>query len=75
MRGAPPIRAKHETLNDMLAAAMARLLLWTDPAPLPQVGDIEGSWNYYARLWKPGLPHPDKWPALYGTAVGLVKSA
>lgn len=61
--------------RDVLAAAMARLLLWTDPAPLPDIGDVQGSWNYYERNWRPGMPHPDYWPGVYGTSVGLVKSA
>ncbi|XFB08402.1 hypothetical protein AAGT13_00040, partial [Azotobacter salinestris] len=26
--------------DDTLAAAFARLLLWTDPAPLPEVGEV-----------------------------------
>jgi hypothetical protein len=59
--------------HDVLAAAMARLLLWTDPAPLPDVGQVNQSWEYYLRQWRPGLPHPDLWPARYGTAMGLVK--
>ncbi len=59
--------------NDVLAAAMARLLLWTDAAPLPNYGDVEGSWAYYQRNWRPGAPHPDVWPGRYGTAMGLVK--
>jgi hypothetical protein len=58
--------------NDVLAASMARLLLWTDPAPMPEVGDIQGSWNYYERNWRPGAPRPNDWPALYGTAMGVL---
>lgn len=61
-------------VNDVLAAVMARLLLWTDPAPLPAVGDVQGSWEYYRRNWRPGAPHPDMWPARYGTAMGLVNN-
>lgn len=40
--------------NDVLAAALARLLLYTDPARLPVLGDEEGAWQYYLRLWRPG---------------------
>lgn len=40
--------------DDVLAGAFARLLLWTDPAALPQVGDIEGAWSLYLRCWRPG---------------------
>jgi hypothetical protein len=58
--------------NDTLAACMARLLLWTDPARLPEVGNVDAAWAYYQRNWRPGAPHPEIWPARYGTAMGLV---
>lgn len=60
--------------HDVLAACMARLLLYTDPAPLPDVGAVQAGWGYYQRTWRPGAPHPDVWPARYGTAMGLVRS-
>lgn len=60
--------------HDVLAACMARLLLWTDPAALPAVGEVEAGWDYYRRNWRPGAPHPEMWPARYGTAMGLVNS-
>ncbi|WP_442951954.1 hypothetical protein [Orrella sp. JC864] len=41
-------------LDDVLAAAFARLLLWTDPRALPDVGDVEGAWQLYLRTWRPG---------------------
>ena len=40
--------------NDALAACLARLLAFTDPRPLPAVGDVEGAWAYYLRNWRPG---------------------
>ena len=43
--------------NDVLAAACARLLLWTDAAPLPKIADPdaeERAWQYYLRNWRPG---------------------
>lgn len=58
---------------DMLACSMARLLLWTDPAPLPEVGHVQAAWDYYLRNWRPGMPHPEFWPVRYGTALGLVR--
>lgn len=61
--------------HDVLAASIARLLLWPDPAPLPEVGDVQGAWAYYQRRWRPGAPHPDIWAARYGTAMGLVAQA
>ncbi len=60
--------------NDVLAAAMARLLLWTDPTPLPAVGAVQAAWEYYARNWRPGAPHPEAWAARYKTAIDVVDS-
>lgn len=40
--------------NDVLAACFARLLLWTDPKPIPAVGDAEGAFDLYLRTWRPG---------------------
>lgn len=40
--------------DDQLACAFARLLLWTDPEPLPQVGDEQAAWALYHRAWRPG---------------------
>lgn len=61
--------------HDVLAASMARLLLFTDPHPLPDVGDVQAGWAYYQRNWRPGAPHPEIWPARYGTAMGQVRGA
>lgn len=55
--------------DDVLAAAAARLLLFTDPKRLPAVGEEKAAWNLYARTWRPGKPHPETWPALYAEAV------
>jgi hypothetical protein len=55
--------------NDQLACCMARLLLWQDPAALPEVGDIWAGWDYYKRNWEPGAPHPDQWPIRYDQAM------
>jgi hypothetical protein len=59
--------------NDTLACCFARLLLYTDPAPLPAVGDVDGGWSYYQRVWRPGAPRPGSWPERYDTALKLVK--
>jgi hypothetical protein len=40
--------------DDVLAAGLARLLLWSDPLPLPEVGAEESSWALYLRTWRPG---------------------
>tara|TARA_R110000764_G_scaffold2641_5_gene11485 strand:+ start:18526 stop:19071 length:546 start_codon:yes stop_codon:yes gene_type:complete len=39
---------------DVLDAALARLLYWTDPRALPDLGDVEGAFQYYLRNWRPG---------------------
>ena len=60
--------------NDPLAAAFARLLLWTDPKPLPELGDVNGAWDYYIRNWRPGKPHRRTWSALYAQALDYIDS-
>lgn len=40
--------------DDILAAGQSRLLYWTDPKPMPQIGDVEGAWQLYLRTWRPG---------------------
>lgn len=40
--------------DDVLAAGVARLLLWTDALPLPELGDVEAAWQCYLRTWRPG---------------------
>lgn len=58
--------------DDVLAAGLARLLLWSDPGRLPAVGDAEAAWSLYLRTWRPGKPHPQTWPDLYRQAVAEV---
>jgi hypothetical protein len=58
--------------NDILACAFARLLLWTDPRPLPQLRQIDEAWAFYLRNWRPGKPHPDAWAANWQEAVATV---
>ena len=62
-------------IDDVLAAGIARLLLWTDPAPLPELGDVDAGWNYYDRNWRPGAPRPEAWPYNYSIARNAVTSA
>lgn len=65
--------------DDVLAAAFARLLLFTDSRPLPSLPDainphnpqLSDSWKYYERNWRPGKPHPLKWPANYAKALDV----
>lgn len=59
--------------DDVLAMALARLLLLTDPRPLPPEGDEEGAWAYYLRNWRPGKPHRDRWGPNYQAALAFVR--
>jgi hypothetical protein len=67
------IHAALET-DDILAAAFARLLLWTDPLRLPAAGDADGAWALYLRTWRPGKPHPHTWPVLYAQALSAMEA-
>lgn len=58
--------------DDILAAAFARLLLWTDPSPLPALGDAQAAWDLYARTWRPGKPRRESWDAFYDQALNAV---
>ncbi|HDR9585231.1 TPA: hypothetical protein QDC22_007535 [Burkholderia stabilis] len=61
-------------IDDVLAAGLARLLIFTDRAPLPAVGDVANSWTLYAkRTWVPGKPRPGDWPENYFSAVRFVQ--
>ena len=55
--------------DPVLACAFARLLLWSDPEPLPAVGDEQAAWALYLRTWRPGRPHPDRWSDNYSAAL------
>ncbi|WP_314408945.1 hypothetical protein [Pseudomonas kuykendallii] len=58
--------------DDVLAAGFARLLLWSDAAPLPALGDFDAAWALYVRTWRPGKPHPETWEGLYSLALAEV---
>ena len=53
--------------NDVLACVFARLLLWTDPHPLP--ADPDSGWDLYLRAWRPGKPRIEHWPASWQNAA------
>lgn len=55
--------------DDVLAAAAARLLLFTDPQRLPRLGDEAGAWALYIRVWRPGKPHLRTWSQCYSAAL------
>ena len=86
VRGVDPSpRAVWEAIehDDVLAAGLARLLLYTDPARLPGLGDEEGAWQLYLRTWRPGAftrgtakkraELRQKWTRNYAQALEVVR--
>ncbi len=61
--------------NDTLACAMGRLLLYSDPNPLPAIGEKDAAWRYYLANWRPGAPHPDSWSGLYDQSLAAMGKA
>lgn len=51
--------------HDMLAACLARCLLWTDRRRLPEPTERLAGWQIYLTVWKPGRPHHEYWDANY----------
>lgn len=77
----PAVSALHEAIehHDILAAVCARLLLWTDPRPIPALGEVEASFQMYLRTWRPrdwltGGSHPADWTANYASGLALVEA-
>lgn len=60
--------------NDVLAFGLGRLLLYTDPRALPEIGDAQAAWDLYQRVWRPGKPHRQTWDELYAVACKVVAS-
>jgi hypothetical protein len=65
------VRLEHD---DTLAAGFARLLLLTDPRPLPSIDEPnhDEAWDYYVRNWRPGKPHRSTWDAFHDEALAQV---
>lgn len=47
--------------DDVLAAGIARLLLWADPKRLPDRHQQDQGWALYLSAWRPGKPRPAEW--------------
>lgn len=56
--------------NDIVAAAAARLLVYTLPGSLPAA--TGSSWNQYVSAWRPGKPRPGEWADNWSAAVDAV---
>lgn len=77
LAGIPPVaRVVWSALavNDRLACQFARLLLYTDPRPLPALGHGGEAWDYYLRNWRPGKPHRKTWNGFYAQAMEAVQA-
>lgn len=72
---APSPQAVYQKLehDDVLACGFARLLLFTDPKPLPKPAPAneQQAWKYYLRCWRPGRPHPESWPDFWAEAMEI----
>lgn len=51
--------------DDVLAAGFARLLIWSDAAPLSTIKTPQDAWNLYLRTWRPGKPHRATWDQFF----------
>jgi hypothetical protein len=51
--------------HNALSAAVARLILLPDRAPLPRLDQAAEAWAYYLRCWKPGKPDESRWPPVW----------
>jgi len=69
----PTIYAALE-FDDVLAAGMARLLLFADSRPLPPIDDAAACWDCYVRNWRPGKPHRETWDAFHARALEQVRT-
>lgn len=65
----------HEAIehNDTLATVLARLNLYTYPAPLHDKTDPAGAWQQYLHVWRPGKPHEETWADNYAQAWAAVE--
>lgn len=57
--------------QDVVAAAAARLLVFTLPWALPSTA--EDGWKQYLEAWRPGKPHPATWAGHWVTADKAAK--
>ena len=55
-----------------LATAFARLDLYADPSPVPDAAAVQGGWETYLRVWRPGDPRPADWITNHAAALAAV---
>lgn len=61
--------------DDVLAATLARLLLWSDYRTIPAIGNADMAWECYLRNWRPGRPHRHTWNRFYEQAVNQLQNS
>lgn len=59
--------------HDILAACMARLLIYTLPDSLPVTA--QQGWDQYISAWRPGHPHRQTWDAFWQQADEATKGS
>lgn len=59
--------------HDPLAYAVGRIGLFMDPSSLPAIGDEDGSWDVYLRVWRPGKPSRARWMSVYPQSVKVMQ--
>jgi hypothetical protein len=64
-----------DPVTDRLACQLARLLLWLDHQPLPQVADERESWLTYLRVWRPGVQRRSDWATNYSAVLSNIRLA
>lgn len=55
--------------NDVVAASLARLLVYTLPSKLPE--NAAQGWQQYLDAWRPGQPHAARWPRNWAIATDV----
>lgn len=61
--------------DDVLAAGVARLILFADPRQLPPMDDPALTWACYERNWRPGKPRPQDWPKNHAAALAFIHAS
>lgn len=59
--------------HDVLAAVLARLILWADPKPLPPIGDAYAAAECHQRCYRPGAWDEGRYLRLYPQAVAALQ--
>lgn len=58
--------------HDIIAAAAARLLLYTLPSSIAST--VDAGWAQYVSAWRPGKPRPETWAANWQLADLTIRS-